>query len=137
MSHVALSRPSKTVAVTVIGLITLLPGGYCTAFGGWAIFAGEDWLGHPSKDPWMQAFALGGIVPALLIVFGVAFLILGILGLLAGVGVLLRKQWGRILTFIMAARAAKSKGLDHSRDFRALFWTRSTLAEAATSSRLV
>ena len=50
----------------------------------------------------MQFFALGGIVPVLLIALGVVFLLLGILGLLAGLGVLLRQQWGRILTFIVA-----------------------------------
>ncbi len=36
---------------------------------------------------------------------GIAFLPLGILGLLAGLGVLLRKQWGRILAFVLATLA--------------------------------
>ena len=34
-----------------------------------------------------------------------AFLPLGILGLLAGSGILLRQQWGRILTLILAVLA--------------------------------
>jgi hypothetical protein len=105
MSYVALARPSKTVAVTVIGALTLFLGGYCAAFGGWAIFAGADWFAHPSKEPLVQVIALGGIVSALIIVFGAVFLLLGILALLAGLGVLWRKQWGRILAFIVAAVA--------------------------------
>jgi hypothetical protein len=52
-----------------------------------------------------QVVALGGIVPAFIIVFGAAFLLLGILVLLAGVGLLWRKQWGRVLTFILAVVA--------------------------------
>jgi len=75
------------------------------ALGGGLIIAGADWLVHPSKEPLVQVMALGGIAPAFMIVFGVAFLPPGILGLLAGLGILLRKQWGRILTFILAVAA--------------------------------
>jgi hypothetical protein len=102
MSLATPAIPGKSVAVTVLGLGTLLLGGCYAAFGGSAIFAGADWFAHPSKEPMVQVIALGGIVPGLLIMFGVAFLVQGILGLLAGLGILLRKQWGRILTFIVA-----------------------------------
>ena len=40
-----------------------------------------------------------------MIVIGVAFVPQGILEMLAGSGVLWRKQWGRILTFIVAVLA--------------------------------
>ncbi len=103
MSNAALAKPGCSVAVTVLGLCTLLLGCVYAAFACWAIFAGADSLLHPSKDAMVQIIALGGIVPALMIVLGVAFLILGILGLLAGFGVLWHKPWGRILTFILAA----------------------------------
>jgi hypothetical protein len=105
MSIAATAGPSKNVAVTVIGLITLLLGGSYAALGGLLIFAGADWLEHSSKEPMVQVIALGGIVPALLIVLGGAFLLPAILGLLGGSGVLLRQQWGRILTFILAVAA--------------------------------
>jgi hypothetical protein len=91
--------------VTILGLSTLLLGGAYAAVGGWVIFAGADMLVHPSKDPWIQLATFYGIVPALLIVLGLAVLPLAILGLLAGLGVLLRKQWGRVLTFTVAVVA--------------------------------
>ena len=100
-----LTRPTKSVVVTVIGLSTLLMGVAYTVFGGGAIIAGADWLVHPRKDPQIQVIALGGIIPGLFILFGAAFLLPGILGLLAGLGVLLRKPWSRILTFILAVVA--------------------------------
>jgi hypothetical protein len=91
--------------VTILGLSTLLLGGAYAAVGGWVIFAGADMLVHPSNDPWIQLATFYGIVPALLIVVGLAVLGLAILGLLAGLGVLLRKQWGRVLTFTVAVLA--------------------------------
>lgn len=99
------ARPSKSVTVTVLGVMTLLLGGAYMTFGSWFVFAGVDWLEHPSKDPWVQAFALGGLVPAFIALIGVGFLMPGILGLLAASGVLMRKHWGRILTFVFAVPA--------------------------------
>ena len=93
---------SKSVAVTVIGLSTLLLGGTYGAVGGWLIFAGADWFAHPSPYPWMQVIAFGGIVPGLMILLGGAFLLPALIGLLAGLGVLLRKRWGLILALILA-----------------------------------
>jgi hypothetical protein len=100
-----LTRTSHGVAVTVLGLVTLLVGAGYGAFACSAIFAGADWFVHPSKEPMVQVVALGGIVPGLIVLFGMAFLPLGVLGLCAGVGVLWRKQWGRVLTFILAVVA--------------------------------
>lgn len=37
-----------------------------------------------------------------MIVIGVVFLLLGLLGMLAGLGILWRQQWGRVLGFILA-----------------------------------
>jgi hypothetical protein len=95
----------KTVAVTVIGLITLLLGGAYAVLGGQLIWAGASWAGRADGDPWGQFASLFGIIPALLIVVGVAFLLPSLLGLLAGSGALLREQWGRILTLILAGLA--------------------------------
>jgi hypothetical protein len=49
--------------------------------------------------------ALYGIVPFLLTVIGVGFLLPAILGLHGGLGTLLRKQWGRSQTLILAVLA--------------------------------
>ena len=40
-----------------------------------------------------------------MIVIGVVFLVLGVTGMLAGLGVLWRKPWGRILAFILTVPA--------------------------------
>src|SRR6185437_851772 len=98
-------EPNTWVAVTLLGLITLLLGGAYAALGGCLILAGAGWFGPPGGDPWVQIIALGGIVPAMIILLGIAFLAQGLLGLLAGLWVLLRKQSGRILTFILGVLA--------------------------------
>jgi hypothetical protein len=106
MSTGARTEPGHLGAVTALGVITLLLGVAYAAFGGWAIVDGASWFAlPPSQEPMTQVVALGGIVPAFIIVFGAVFLLLGILVLLAGVGLLWRKQWGRVLTFILAVVA--------------------------------
>jgi hypothetical protein len=91
--------------VTALGLSTLLLGGAYAALGAQLILAGSAWLAHPPEDPWGQIAGLFGIGPALIIALGVAFLLPGALGLVAAVGVLLRKGWARILTFILGILA--------------------------------
>jgi hypothetical protein len=91
--------------VTVLGLSTLLWGAGYAALGGSAVLAGAGWFVQADKEPWIQVIALGGIIPAFLVVIGLAFLVLGMLGLLAGSGTLARKPWGRILTLILGVLA--------------------------------
>jgi hypothetical protein len=106
MSNAALARPSKSVALIVLGLITLLLGGAHAAVGVCLIFGGDA-----MTRPLREGDLMGGIAVvlwltgALMIVIGVAFVPQGILEMLAGSGVLWRKQWGRILTFIVAVLA--------------------------------
>jgi hypothetical protein len=108
MSAAAPAGRSKNIAVTVLSLLTLLWGGGNAALGGGLLVGGAGWLAHPGDEPWGPVITLGGIIPALVIAIGVAFLLLGILGLLAGLGLLLRQPWGRILTFIVAVLAVLS-----------------------------
>lgn len=91
--------------MTVIGLITLLLGGAYAAAGGRLILDGTSWAGRAEGDPWGPVSTLFGLGPAVLVAIGVAFLPLSLLGLAAGSGALLRQQWGRILTFILAVLA--------------------------------
>lgn len=96
MSSAAPVGPRKSVAVMIIGLLTLLCGGAYTALGSSLIFAGTAMAKDPAGKGLLEV--LGG----LLAVFGGALLLQGMPMILAGVGVLLRRQWGRMLTLLMA-----------------------------------
>jgi hypothetical protein len=93
----------KKVAVTGIGLITVLWGGAHAIMGGMLVFASTTWdKDIPPDDP-VGGFAfLLQIVAALATAIGIAFLVQGVLGVAAGWGVVLRKQWARIVTLVLA-----------------------------------
>ncbi len=97
MIHEAPARRSRSIAVTVLGLGTLLVGGGYLALGCLLVSGG---------DPWGPGVSLYYFGPAFVIVVGVASLALGLLGLLAGSVVLLRKRWGRVPAFVLAVVAA-------------------------------
>jgi len=85
--------------VTAIGLLTFLFGGAYAAQGGILIFAGDAM----AKDP--AGKGLLEVVGSLLAVFGGALLLQGVPMILAGAGVLLRRQWGSLLSMLMAGLA--------------------------------
>src|SRR5262245_17932726 len=99
------TRPSRSAAVTALGLITLLLGGAYAALGGRLISDGVSSAGRAGADPWGPIATLFGLGPVILVAVGAAIVPLGLLGLLAGSGALLRKQWGRVLTFVLAGLA--------------------------------
>jgi hypothetical protein len=78
--------------VTIIGLITILWGSAQVALGLSCNLPGDGW-----KD------ASNLIATSLHTKASLAFVLQGILGILAGSGSLLRLQWGRIMTFILVA----------------------------------
>jgi len=96
----------RTAGVTAIGLVTLLFGLAYGAVGGSLILA-DDALaeplrkGHPAGG---LAFLLW-LVGAMAAAAGALSLLQGVLGLVAGWGVLARKPWGRVLTLILAGLA--------------------------------
>src|SRR5688500_13769788 len=101
----AMPTPGKSAAVTIVGLITLLVGGAYAALGGGFLFTGAAAVRELQGDP---AGGLGPVLQVLagfLAVIGVAFLFSGVLGVSAGLGVLMRRQWGRLLAFLVAAVA--------------------------------
>jgi hypothetical protein len=91
--------------LTVLGVITLVAGVSYAVFGGLLLFAGTSWFTEAREDPWQEIAGLFGIGAAIVIIVGLVFLSAGILGLLGGLGVVLRKEWGRVLTFILAVLA--------------------------------
>lgn len=100
MSNAATAGPSKTVAVTALGLITVLLGGVYAALGGIVIYTGAAALKKLQDDPAGGFGFLLRFLAGFVAVIGVALLVQGVFGILAGLGVLGRSQWGRVLTFI-------------------------------------
>ena len=88
---------NTSVAVTVVGLTTMLWGGAQITLGAFCDLPGNNWMSGGA----------GGFAPVRWIVgeasgVGSALVLQGIVAMLAGLGVLLRLQWGRVLTFIVA-----------------------------------
>jgi hypothetical protein len=105
----AVAGPRMGVAVTIIGLITMFWGGSYAALGGSFIFGatamitmhpGDDRGGLADVDHWVAS-----MFARLASVIGALLLLQGVVGILAGLGVLWRKQWGRIPTFLLAVLA--------------------------------
>jgi hypothetical protein len=95
---------SRSLPVTIIGVVCLLCGLGYLVVGGHLILGVAGWFAQP--DPDSQVIAPVALLAApLLILFGVLFLVLGFVDVLAALGILLRKQWGRILTFVAAGLA--------------------------------
>lgn len=90
------------IALPVLGLLTLLMGVAYAVAGGAIIIAMDDWLSQ-GEGQIANAFS-GGMIDNYLIV-GWLLLVPALLGLVAGLGLLLRKQWGRFLGFSFAGVA--------------------------------
>ena len=116
MSAAAPAGPSKGVAMTIIGWITILWGGAHAVLGGCLIVGGDaidknlrpdDPAGGLAPALWPALWILAG----LMIVIGVVVLLVGLAGALAGLGILWRQQWGRVLAFIIAVLSVMVGGL--------------------------
>jgi hypothetical protein len=105
MSTTVPAGANNSVAVTILGLITLLYGGGYAALGGSFVLGGVGWFARPDPNMGEVLGAWLTFLAAVLGVVGVLFVVFGVLTLLAALGVLWRKQWGRILTFIVAVLA--------------------------------
>ncbi len=106
MSSTAPVGPGKSGAVTAVGLLTLLLGAGYAALGAWFVVAGASWAAQASNNPWGPFITLFGALPALIVLLGVAFLVQGAVGSLAGLGCLGGRSWGRPLALVFAALAA-------------------------------
>lgn len=89
--------------VTILAVLTLL-GAVAVLFAGLAIFLGVV-FGVWGATMWMGPF--GGFVPGFVTAIAAVFLVLGILvaipAVAAGVGLLRRSSWARVLTLVVAA----------------------------------
>jgi hypothetical protein len=89
----------KNTAATAIGLITVFWGGAHIALGVFCPLPGDNWVVNTGLGFAPVRWIAGDTYDSNI---GIAFAVQGILGVLAGAGILLRLQWGRILTFIVA-----------------------------------
>lgn len=105
MSIVAATGPRKSILVTLMGLANLLLGGAYAYLGGSAIYAGVMAPANARAnfgDEWALIATMFGIIPAILIVIGLAFLLFGVLMFLAGLGIIWRNEFARIVALILA-----------------------------------
>jgi hypothetical protein len=110
-------RSGAVTAVAIINFIlaglTVLGALLVVVLGGWfvAIFTGAaNEAAKQGGDPDAAKVAgqAGGVAAAIIGVFVVCFLIVAVLYLLAGIGVLNRRQYGRVITLILGALAGLS-----------------------------
>jgi hypothetical protein len=105
MSVVRASAQKKSILVTLLGLLNLALGGAYALLGGSALYAG---IMAPANaranfgEDWALLATMFGIIPAILIVIGLAFLLFGVLMFLAGLGIIWRNEIARIVALILA-----------------------------------
>jgi hypothetical protein len=100
------AEPRKSIAVTLIGVLTLILGLAYVFLGCVFVYSGANMVGDLADDNAAHVLApLLGLVAGFVIVVGVAFVVPGILGILAGTATLLRKPLGPGGTFIFAVFA--------------------------------
>jgi hypothetical protein len=110
MSTAPPARATPSLAVTVIGLLTVLWGVAYAALGCSLLFAAAATTGQPGPEEQAGGYAevdrwLTSLFAGLATAVGVALLVQGALGALAGAGALRRRPCGRVLTFLVAVLA--------------------------------
>jgi hypothetical protein len=98
--------PRKDLWITLIGVFNVLFGifyAFCGAFAILVVALGAMKFQEGVREVHAKVllFFLGGFMALV----GVALLLLGLISLLAGIGVMSRRPWGRTLTFIVAVFA--------------------------------
>jgi hypothetical protein len=119
-------RPAGPVersgAVTLVAIVNFIVGGLTVLFGllfmflgpaamAWAIGQASDATPAGATPEQAElakkaAAAGGGILAAIAGFIGVCYIIFGLPQIIAGIGVMNRKQWGRILAIVMGFIAA-------------------------------
>lgn len=101
-----LRRAGHSGAVTAVGIINIIIGSL-SALGGLCVFligglaggAAHDFRGNPGAG-------LAGILAGAILVVAFLILVVAVLEILAGIGVLNRKNWARILTLVLGGLSA-------------------------------
>src|SRR5262249_20409591 len=102
------SRPNG--AVTAVAVLNFLLGGLCLICGVISFIVGALATGVGDAASREPSGRLGGALLTslgiVLIILAGGYVLLGIGGIVAGVGVTNRRQWGRILTLVLGGLAA-------------------------------
>ncbi|HKB06230.1 MAG TPA: hypothetical protein VKD90_28810 [Gemmataceae bacterium] len=105
MSTAISTRPRRSVAVNFLGVVTLLLGLGYTFLGGVFLYSGSNMARDIADDNDQGWGPLLALVAGFVLVVGVALVVPGVLGLVAGLLTVLRKPVGPILTYIFAGFA--------------------------------
>ena len=98
-------RAARGDATTVLGILHVIAGLCYLVLAVYALAAGASWLGTHQGDPWWPLASLFGLLPALVLAFGVLAAAMAIGALLSAVAVLRRRTWGSVLTCVVAVVA--------------------------------
>ena len=111
-------RPRWSGAVTAVAVVNFVLGGLTMLFGLLVLLMGTAITGYvintvknppPGADPAQakqaqDALAAGGGAIGIVVgAMGICSMIFGVPQIIAGIGVIKRRQWGRILTLVLAA----------------------------------
>ena len=114
--------PAKSGAVTVVAILNFVFGALWLMCGILMTFAGgmvasfmPQLMEQAAKDPNMQAEQRqqleqmgemgGGVIGGIILAIGIVSMVVGLPTIIAGVGVMQRKSWGRILTIVIGCIA--------------------------------
>ena len=93
---------SRSLALTVLGGLTLLVGIAHAALAGSLIIGGSNIMRDPANDPDKGWGFVTQFFAGILVALGIALILEGILEIAAAAGVLYRKRWGQILMILVA-----------------------------------
>lgn len=104
-------RRTQGGAVTAIAVVNFVLGGLVLlcgviAFGVGAVVGGVIFQGQKGAADLRPLAGLGGFFAGLLIAFALLYLLVGTLLIVAGVGVVKRRPWGRILSLVLGGITA-------------------------------
>jgi len=97
--------PGRNATVTAAGVLTVVWGCWHVILGVWTVLIAVGWLAKANSEPWWPVLTFFGLLPLIAIVIATGFVLYGLLGLFAGVGVIRRRRWARIVTGVIAGLA--------------------------------
>lgn len=104
--------PVRSGAVTAVAIVNFVLGGLSLLCGGIVLLGGAALMGLVGKQGGAEeqaaAAALGGIA----LVIAVVMILLSLPTIIAGIGVINRRNWGRILTIVLGVLAGLLALLD-------------------------